>query len=67
MSRAKKVKKIKITLVKSVIGRTRKHREIVKSLGLRRIRHSVIREDRPEIRGMINKIPYLLKVEETEG
>ena len=57
---------LKITLVKSVIGSTKKHREVVKGLGLRRIRHTVVREDRPEIRGMINKIPHLLKVEEVE-
>ncbi len=66
MSRAKKKKQLKITLVKSVIGSTKKQRAVVKGIGLRRIRHSVIREDRPEIRGMINKIPHLLKVEEVE-
>ncbi len=64
--RKKKTKKLKITLVKSVIGYDKKQRETVKGLGLRRIRHSVIREDRPEIWGMIRKIPHLLKVEEVE-
>ena len=64
--RKKKSKKLKITLVKSVIGYNRKQRETVKGLGLRRIRHSVVREDRPEIWGMINKVPHLVKVEEVE-
>lgn len=54
---------LRITLVKSVIGRPRKQREVVKGLGLRKINSEVIREDRREIRGMINKIPHLLKVE----
>ncbi len=64
--RKKKKKKIKITLVKSVIGYNKKERETVKGLGLRRIRHSVVREDRPEIWGMVKKIPHLVKVEEVE-
>ena len=54
---------LRITLVRSVIGRPRKQREVVKGLGLRKINSEVIREDRREIRGMINKIPHLLKVE----
>jgi len=56
-------KMLKISLVRSVIGRPRKQREVVKGLGLRRINSEVIRRDCPEIRGMINKIPHLLKVE----
>jgi large subunit ribosomal protein L30 len=60
-------KQLRIELVRSVIGRPRKQREVVKGLGLRRINSSVIREDRPEIRGMINKIPHLLKVEVVES
>ena len=55
---------IKITLRKSVIGRTQKQRAIVKGLGLRRIDSSVIREKRPEILGMIKKIYFLVDVEE---
>ena len=57
---------LKIKLVRSVIGRPQKHREVVKGLGLRRINSEVIREDRPEIRGMIRKIPHLIEVEELE-
>lgn len=58
-----KERMLRITLVRSVIGRPRKQREVVKGLGLRKINSEVIREDRREIRGMINKIPHLLKVE----
>lgn len=54
---------LRITLVRSVIGRPRKQREIVKGLGLRRIDSTVIRRDCPEIRGMINKVVHLVKVE----
>lgn len=59
-------KQLRIELVRSVIGRPRKQREVVKGLGLRRINSEVIRRDCPEIRGMIKKIPHLLKVEELE-
>lgn len=57
-------KKIKVTLVRSPNGRLRGHKPCVDGLGLRRVRHSVIREDTPQVRGMINKVSYLLKVEE---
>ncbi len=66
MPRKKKTKKLKITLVKSTIGYSKKQRLQVKALGLRKLNHSVIREDRPEIWGIIRKIPHLLKVEEVE-
>jgi len=54
---------LKIKLVRSVIGHPRIQREVVKGLGLRKLNSEVIREDRPEIRGMVNKISHLLKVE----
>ena len=54
---------IKVTLVKSVIGRIESHRATVKGLGLRRMHHSVQLQDTPAIRGMINTVGYLLKVE----
>ncbi|MFC2165510.1 50S ribosomal protein L30 [Acidobacteriota bacterium] len=60
------VKQLRIKLVRSVIGRPQKQREVVKGLGLRRINSEVIREDRPETRGMIRKIPHLIEVEELE-
>lgn len=56
-------KMIKITLVKSAIARPGKHKAIVAGLGLRKLNGSVIRQDTPEIRGMINKVSHLLQVE----
>lgn len=56
-------KKIKVTLVKSVIGTKQDHRATVRGLGLRRIRHTVELEDTPAVRGMINKVAYLVKCE----
>ena len=55
--------KIRVTLVKSFHGRLQSHRDTVRGLGLRRIRHSVELDDTPQVRGMINKVSYLLKVE----
>ena len=60
------MKKLRVTLMKSTIGPTDKQKANVIGLGLRRIRHSVVLEDRPEIRGMINQVIHLLKVEEVE-
>ena len=57
-------KKLKVTLVRSFHGRLRNHQACVRGLGLRRIRHSVTVADTPENRGMINKVSYLLNVEE---
>ena len=57
-------KTIKVTLVKGLIGTMRTHRATVRGLGLRRINHSVVVDDTPENRGMINKASYLLRVEE---
>ncbi len=56
--------KLKVTLVKSTNRRIKKHKACVSGLGLRRIRHSVTVDDTPAIRGMINKVSYLLAVEE---
>jgi large subunit ribosomal protein L30 len=61
--KTKETKELKIQLIRSVIGRPKKQREIVKGLGLRRIDSVVVRKDCPEIRGMINKISHLLSVE----
>ena len=55
--------KIKVKLVKSTNGRLEKHRACVRGLGLRRIGHTVEVEDTPAVRGMINKVAYLLQVE----
>jgi len=56
-------KKIKVTLVKSVIGCKASHRATVRGLGLKRINHTVELQDTPAIRGMINKVYYLVKCE----
>lgn len=56
-------KKIKVTLVKSVIGTKQSHRATVRGLGLRRLNSSSELEDTPAVRGMINKVSYLLKCE----
>jgi len=57
-------KMLKVTLVKSRYGRLPKHKACVAGLGLRRINHTVEVMDTPENRGMINKVSYLLKVED---
>ena len=62
-SAVEKTSTIKVTLVKSVIGRIESHKATVKGLGLRRMHHSVEVQDTPAIRGMINTVGYLLKVE----
>ncbi|MCD5405303.1 MAG: 50S ribosomal protein L30 [Desulfotomaculum sp.] len=56
--------KLKITLQKSLIGRSEKQRVIVKTLGLKKVNSQVIHEDVPQIRGMIKKVSHLVKVEE---
>ena len=53
---------VSVTVVKSFHGRLPKHRATVTGLGLKRINHTVVLEDTPEVRGMINKVSYLLKV-----
>lgn len=60
----KKASRLRITLVRSTNGKIDKHRATVRGLGLRRLHHSVEVDDTPEIRGMINKVNYLLRVEQ---
>ena len=57
-------KTVKVTQVKSSIGRLPKHRATLRGLGLRRINHTVELEDTPSVRGMINKVCYMIKVED---
>jgi len=54
---------LSVTLIKSFYGRLPVHRATVNGLGLKRINHTVELHDTPEVRGMINKVSYLLKVE----
>jgi large subunit ribosomal protein L30 len=53
-----------VTLVRSPIGAQPRHRECVKGLGLKRMHHTVTLEDTPSVRGMANKISYMVRVEE---
>jgi large subunit ribosomal protein L30 len=55
---------IKVTQVRSAIGAKRNQRETLRSLGLKRLHHTVVQEDRPEIRGMVATVPHLVRVEE---
>lgn len=57
-------KTIKVTQVRSAIGRLPKHKATLRGLGLRRMHHTVELEDTPAVRGMINQVSYMVKVEE---
>ncbi|GAB6067961.1 50S ribosomal protein L30 [Methylothermus subterraneus] len=57
-------KKLKVTLIRSKIGRIKSHRDCLRGLGLKRMHQSVEVRDTPEIRGMIRKVSYMLDVEE---
>ena len=59
-----KKKMMKVTLVRSIHGRLEKHQACVRGLGLRRMHHSVLVEDTPATRGMVNKVSYMVKAEE---
>jgi large subunit ribosomal protein L30 len=58
--------KLQITQIKSKIGGKQNHRETLRSLGLKRIGHVVVKEDRPEFRGMVNTVRHLVTVEEVD-
>ena len=57
-------KKIRVTQTKSSNGRLQSHKATLTGLGLRRIRHTVEVEDTPEVRGMLNKVNYMIRVED---
>jgi len=57
---------LKITLIKSLIGRPEKERKIAKSLGLRKLNAEVIRPNTPVIKGQVNKLSHLVRVDEIE-
>jgi len=59
-----KKKKLKITQLRSTIDQTYRQKRTIEALGLRRIRHSVVHEDTPQMRGMIAKVNHIVKVEE---
>ena len=56
-------KRVRITLVRSLIGTPQHHRQMIRGLGLRHLHHSVERLDTPEVRGVLTKAGYLLKWE----
>jgi large subunit ribosomal protein L30 len=60
-------KKLKITLVKSYIGRPQKQRQVLRGMGLGKLNRTVMLKDTPEIRGMIKKVGHLVLMEELEG
>ena len=62
-SKSKSDKKVRVTLVRGLVGTRESHRATVRGLGLRRINHTVELEDTPAVRGMINKVAYLVKCE----
>ena len=64
MANKKTSKTIQIEQVRSPIGFPQNQREVLRSLGLRRIRHVVVREDSPAVRGMVHKIPHLVRIVE---
>ncbi|MBM3942850.1 MAG: 50S ribosomal protein L30 [SAR202 cluster bacterium] len=57
---------LKITWTKSYIGCPEGQRRVIDALGLRRLRHSVVHQDSPTVRGMIKKVRHLVRVEETQ-
>ena len=57
-------RKLKITQIRSTIGRIKKQKEIIKALGIRKLYQSVMHEDTPQMRGMIEKVKHLIEVEE---
>lgn len=56
--------KLKITQIRSTIGRIEKQKQTIKALGIRKLYRSVIHKDTPQIRGMIEKVKHLVKIEE---
>jgi large subunit ribosomal protein L30 len=58
--------KLKLTQVRSATSRGKKQQGTIRALGLKRLGHTVVLEDKPEIRGMVRSVGHLLKVEETE-
>jgi len=62
-----KDKMLRITLVRSPIGRPPVQRKTVRALGLKKMNHSVVQKDTPEIKGMVNRVSHLVQVEPWEG
>jgi large subunit ribosomal protein L30 len=58
--------RLKITQTRSLIGTKQNHRDTLRSLGLKRVNHTVVQDDRPEIRGMAQTVRHLVSVEEVD-
>lgn len=59
-------RKLRVTQIKSAIGRKEVQKRTLEALGIRRLHHTVVHPDRPEIRGMINRVAHLVEVEEVD-
>ena len=59
-------KKLKITQVRSTVGRKKNQEVTIRTLGIRRLHHSVVHNDTPQIRGMITRVSHLVRVEEID-
>jgi large subunit ribosomal protein L30 len=66
VAKKKQAKKIQITQIRSGIGRQMKHRRTLRALGIKRHQQSVIHDDTPAIRGMINQISFMVDVQDIE-
>jgi large subunit ribosomal protein L30 len=64
MTKAKTKTMLKVTQVRSAIGRPKDQKDTVRRLGIHRMHDSVVKEDRPDIRGMIHKVRHLVTIEE---
>ena len=58
--------RLKVTQVRGKVGTLQQHRDTLRSLGLKRIGHTVVKEDRPEIRGMVETVRHMVTVEEVD-
>jgi large subunit ribosomal protein L30 len=58
--------RLRVTQLRGVVGLPQGQKDTIRALGLKRIRHSVVKEDRPEIRGMISRVAHLVDVEEVK-
>lgn len=64
---ANTAKKLKITWIKSTISTKKRHRGTIRALGLRRLNRSVVKNDTPQLQGMLRLVGFLVRVEEVEG
>ncbi len=67
MSAKKKLERVRITWVRSAIGRQGKQKRIIAALGLHRLNESVVHDDSPRIRGMITKVEHLVRTEQAKA